>query len=292
MNSALILLCSAAAALSSIGIRVFQTRIQKNDLQLQLFQFGYILVDALIFLIMSGFSLPTARNAWLLAIAFAFCMLFATIGLAESYQCGPMSLSSIIINCNVLMPILAGCIAYKETLRPVHILGILFLMATLVLSGIGPKTEKRDIAPIWYLYVLMAFLGNGFGAIILSAYGKQFQGAGNQSFLGAAFFLSALLLLAFYFYSGTRHAEKSSPIRPFSLFLLLIGLSAGGCFAVNILLLHLSGVMPASLLYPLYTGASTLLICLVSCIIFKEKLTRKKVINILLGLTAVILLNL
>ena len=292
MNSLLVLVCSICATLSSIGIRCFQTRIQKSNHQLLLFQFGYILIDALIFLVMAGFTMPTAWNAWLLAIAFSFCMFTASIGGAESYLHGPMSLSSIIINCNVLMPIVAGCISYHETLSAAHIVGILFLLATLVLSGIGPRQEKREIAPIWYLYVLMGFLGNGFGAIILSAYGKQFQGVGNQSFLGLSFLLSALLLLGYYFYSGIRKPEKTDPIRPIPLFLLLITFSAIGCFGTNILLLFLSSRMPASMLYPIYTGGTSLLICLISCIVFQEKMTRKKLLNILLGLIAVILLNL
>ena len=292
MNFALILLASVAAAASSGSVRGFQTKLQASSRQLQFFQFAYIFLDALIFFAAAGFILPKDPSVWLWAIAFACCMFFASIGAAQSYLYGPMSLSSIIISCNVLLPIVAGCLFYQETLRTAHIFGILFLLATVILSGIAPKGARQEFHPIWFLYVLMAFLGNGFGAVILSSFGKIYQGVGNQSFLAAAFLLSALLLLSYYLIGGLRRKEISQPIRPLPLFLVIVAIAAVTCYAVNAILLLLSGRMPAALLYPIYTGVSSLLTCLTSWLIFREKMTKKKLCNIFLGLAAVILLNL
>jgi len=292
MNFALMLLASIASAVSSVSIRGFQTKLNATSRQLQFFQFSYILLDALIFFAAAGFVLPSDPNVWLWAIGFAFCMFICSIGTVQSYRYGPMSLSSIIISCNVLMPILAGCLLYQEKLSIIHMFGIAFLLATVILSSIGPKGEKQEFHPIWFLYVLMAFLGNGFGAVILSSFGKIYQGAGNQSFMAAAFFLSALLLFLYYLLGGIRHREKAEPIHPLPLFLVITAICAITCYAVNALLLFLAGRMSAALLYPIYTGVSSVLICLTSWLVFRESMTKKKLLNITLGLIAVILLNL
>ena len=292
MNFLLMLLASSSSAVSSASIRGFQTKLNATSRQLQFFQFAYILLDSLIFFAAAGFVLPSDPTVWLWAVGFAFCMFICSIGTVQSYRYGPMSLSSVIISCNVLMPILAGCLLYQETLSVAHIFGIVFLLATVILSSIGPKGEKQDFHPIWFLYVALAFLGNGFGAVILSSFGKIYQGEGNQSFMAAAFFLSALLLFLYYLFGGIRHHEKAEPIRPIPLFLAITAICAVTCYAVNALLLYLAGRMSAALLYPIYTGFGSILICLTSWLVFREKMTKKKLLNILLGLVAVVLLNL
>lgn len=292
MNFLLMLLASVFSAVSSASIRGFQTKLNATSRQLQFFQFVYILLDSLIFFSAAGFVLPANPIIWLWAVGFALCMFTSSIGTVQSYRYGPMSLSSIIISCNVLMPILAGCLLYQEKLSIIHMFGIAFLLATVILSSIGPKGEKQEFHPIWFLYVLMAFLGNGFGAVILSSFGKIYQGAGNQSFMAAAFFLSALLLFLYYLFGGIRHREKAEPIRPLPLFLVITAICAITCYAVNALLLFLAGRMSAALLYPIYTGVSSVLICLTSWLVFRERMTKKKLLNITLGLIAVILLNL
>jgi len=68
--------------------------------------------------------------------------------------------------------------------------------------------------------------------------------------------------------------------------------AAAGCFGTNLLIIYLSGVMPASLLHPIYNGASGILITLISCLAFRERMSRKKAMVLLLGICAVIFLNL
>lgn len=290
MNFALVLICSLTASLTSVCIRFFQDKLQRQQKDLQLFQFGYIFLDAVAYLILAGFVLPSGGTAWLLALLFAVCLALSSIGLAESYMSGPMSLTSVIVSCNVILPIIVGCIFYDETMGVVHWIGCILLLATLILSGIGPKEEKREISPKWYLMVLLCFLGNGFGAVILNAYGKLYAGAGNNSFLGVSFLIAAVMLLAYVLSGRSQQPAKQTKLPP--LFFVLVTAAAAGCFGTNILLLHLTGSFPASLLYPVYNGASTVVLCVVSCLVFRESINAKKLLTILLGIGAVILLNL
>lgn len=292
MSFALVLLCSAFASASNICIRTFQQTLQRAPRQMQMYQVCYLLPAAAIYFLLADLPLPAAPAPWLLTLCFGLCMAVASIGTAESLQCGPMSLTSIISSCNVLLPILVGCLVYHEALRLIHLLGMILLLTTLVLPSLGSKEECQHIPGRWYLFVLMSFFGNGFGAVILSAYSKLPYPGTNNSFLGISFVIAAILLLAYLLLYKRRNPQVqiSLPVRP--LLFVLLAVSVGCVFGANILIMHLSGILPASILYPLYNGTSTVLVCLISCAVFHESIDRKKLLTILLGIGAVVLLNL
>ena len=56
--------------------------------------------------------------------------------------------------------------------------------------------------------------------------------------------------------------------------------------------MSLNTSMPASVLYPMVNGGIGVIVAIVSCTIFREKLTVPKVLAILTGLGAIVLLNL
>jgi len=292
MNYLLILIPGITASMGNICIRTFEHKIQKSLHDLHLYQFAYVLMVAAAFLVLSGFTLTNGTAAWLLALGFAFCLSFSTIGAAQSLLCGPMSLTSVICSCNVILPILFGCIFRQEVMGIVHIIGCILLLATLILSGIGPKEQKKEISPKWYLYVTMSFLGNGFGAIVVSSYNILSGGTNNNSFLASAFLLSAAFLFIYFLMQGKHFPEQPRFPKMPPLFFLIAAGSAFGCFGTNFVLIYLVDTVPTSLLYPIYNGVAAVLTCLVSCLVFRESMSLKKLITIVTGLAAIVLLNL
>lgn len=292
MHLILLLLGGTIASISGLGTRCFQLHIQKHPLQMQLYQVFSLSIGAMIYLVLSGFTLPSVQEAWLLALCFGVCLAVSSIGHAEAMHNGPFSLTGIISSCNVLIPILVGCIFFQEHLQPGHIVGILLLLCTFVLPSIGTTEESKEIRPIWYFQILLSFLGNGFGAVILSAFNKLPTPGSSDSFMAASFFIGSLLLLAYLLLRKVSKPE--SVIRlPFSW--LLVGLLAASAlcvFGCNSLLIRLAAVYPSSMLFPIYNGISSVLSCFASCLFFQESIDRKKFITILLGIGAVVLLNL
>lgn len=292
MNFVLLLLSGAIASISGLSIRSFQLYIQKHPLQMQLYQVFSMSIGAVIYLILSGFTLPTAQESWLLALCFGVCLAVSSIGYAEAMHNGPFSLTGIINSCNVLIPILIGCIFFREQLLLFHIVGILLLLCTFILPSIGVKGEKKEIRPIWYFQILLSFLGNGFGAVILSAFNKLPAPGSSDSFMALSFFIGALLILAYLLVRKVSKPESVIQL-PFSWLLVgLLAVSALCVFSCNSLLIRLAAVYPGSMLFPVYNGISSVLSCLASCLFFRESIDRKKFITILLGIGAVVLLNL
>ena len=290
MNLLLVILCGAVACCSNTGIRLFQTKLQKTPRQLQLYQALYMLLAAVSYLLITGFSMPKSVYGWLLSAGFALCLGMSSIGTAESMLCGPMSLSGVIISCNVVLPIAVGWIFFREPVSAVHIIGCALLLGVFLLSGGDAKSEKKEVSPRWYLMVLLAFIANGFGAVAVSMYAKV--SGDDNGLLGISFLLAALMLFGYVLWGRKQASLDVKTLLKRPLFYILVAVSALAVFGVNRILLFLNGRLPASVLYPVYNGVTSVLLCMVSWAVFREPMNKKKILTIVLGIGAVILLNL
>lgn len=73
MNFILLLLSGAIASVSGLSIRSFQLYIQKHPLQMQFYQVFSMGIGAVIYLFLSGFTLPSMQETWLLTLCFGVC---------------------------------------------------------------------------------------------------------------------------------------------------------------------------------------------------------------------------
>lgn len=289
MEFALIMLTSCFATVGSASVRLFEQRVQKNRRDLMAFVTSYVLLGGLLFLLSSRMEFPKTAGGWLLAVIYGICYSMANIGSCESYLRGPMSLTSVITSCSVLIPIVFGCVAYHETMTLPHLIGIAFLIGMFVLTGLGSGGSGREVTPSWFLTVLMSFLGSGICAIITVLYSRMADGAGRNGFLAMGFFCSAAILLV-YVLRLTPAAGEPLPLG--WGFAWTSGLTALGCFISNGLMLRLSATMNTTVLYPLYNGLNVVLLTVVSCLAFRERMTKKKLMILLVGICAIVLMNL
>ena len=292
MNFLLLLLSGAIASLSGLSIRSFQLYVQKHPLQMQFYQVLSMGIGGIIYLLLSGFLFPTEPAAWGLALAFGVCLATSSIGYAEALHNGPFSLTGIINSCNVLIPILVGYIVFREQLLLPHLVGIVLLLATFFLSGTGGKSEQRELRPVWYFQILLSFLGNGFGAVILSAFAKLPTPCSSNSFMAVGFLFGSLLLLLYVLLRRVRKPGSVFVLQPSWLLAGLLAVSTLCVFGCNSLMIRLAAVYPSAMLFPVYNGISSVLSCLASCLLLREAIGKKKLLTILLGIGAVVLLNL
>lgn len=291
MNLLLALLSASAHSMSNVSMRMYQTRLQKSTADLRLFQMVNSFVTSLAYLILSGFALELDLYGCMLALCYGVSLSATSITVAACFACGPMSVTSVISNACVVLPIAVGCIWYDEVMTAPQIVGCILLAATFVLSALNPKEARGEIALKWYPLAFLAFFCNGMGAVLLNIYGR-IAGAGERnSFLTLGYFTAALIFLANY---GLM-ARKTGPVavkgflRPLLLGLILMA-SMGG-FIGNGLLMSLNTAMPASILYPLVNGGIAVIVAIASCVIFREKLTVQRLLTILVGLGAIVALN-
>lgn len=178
----------------------------------------------------------------------------------------------------VIVPTLLSILAFGEELNIAQFAGLLAAVAAIVLiQGGGKKGEVQSVAG---LLVLLIFGGAG------DAMSKVFEELGpaalkNQFLLYT--FLSAFVLCVIL-----------CLVRREKLGLMDIAFGAAisvpNYFSSRFLLLSLSEV-PAVVAFPSYSVGTIVLISIVGALVFKEKLSRRKIAALGIILAALVLLN-
>lgn len=292
MHILLSLFATFFAAINTISVRVYQNKLQIGQGDLWGFQASYLLVGCLIYFVLSRFAPTQEIVGWPLAVGVGVCIAVANVCGAACYVWGPMSLTGIINNCSVILPVLVGCLAYHESLSKIQIFGMLFLLATLLISVEPSSTGRREISPRWYLYIFLTFLSNGLASVMMNVYSKLSPTESNSGFLAIAYLVASACLIVCAGFGARGSNAVSRRFRLTASFFGLVLIASMGAFASDALILWLNSVMPASLLYPLLNGATAVIVCITSCVYFKEKLVLRKFLAILTGIGAIVFLNL
>lgn len=277
-------------AMGNVSLRAYQTKLQKTTADLRLFQCLYIFAASVLYFLSVGGRLElTGAGLWL-ALLYGLDLALCFMMTAACYNCGPMSLTSIITNACVVLPILVGCIWYDEVLRLPQIIGCVLLAVTFLLSGLGSGAGGK-ISLRWYPMVFFAFFLNGMGAVLLNIYGRVAPAGARNSFLSLGYFAASVFLLGvFLSRPKVERPGKRAVIRP--LFFLLAAICCLGSFVGNGILMSLNTAMPATILYPLVNGGIGVFVAIASVVIYREKLTVNRLFAVLTGLGAIVVLNL
>lgn len=292
MNFLLAILSASAHSVNSVALRLYQTKFQKSVADLRLYQGLVMLVAAVLYWMLNGFSLKLESAGLLLALCYGLDLVLTGITVSICYQCGPMSLTSVISNACVVLPIAVGCIFYDERMNFNQILGCVLLFITLALPCFERSNSSGKISWKWFPLILLAFFFNGMGAVLLNIYGRVADAAGRNAYLSIGYFSCAILYLIISCFHHKR--MKLTPGKGFfsPLLVPVLAGAAIGSFLGNGILMMLNTRMPATILYPMVNGGIGVLVAIVSCTVFKEKLTVLKCIAILTGVASIVFLNL
>ncbi len=289
----LLLVCGVLAfAANSLTIRAFQLKCAKTRNDTNLFQALFCIAGALAYMISGRFLFDLTAVQLISAMMFGVFFAGAVLFSASCYLCGPMSLTSVIVNSSVIVPVLYSCVSLGESVTSAQIIGCGLLIITFILSALNSENGNQKRANIkWLIFVLIAFLSNGITAVIQKVYKISAPESDGNIFMGVAYFTAALVLLAAFFAGKNKEKAEKSKFNV-SLAATLILIAGLGSFTGNGILMRLSTQIPAAMLYPFVNGGLCVTVSAFSVLLFREKLSLKKAITIITGLAAVIVLNL
>ena len=291
MNFLLAILSASAHSVNSISLRLYQTKLQRSVADLRLFQGLSMLLAAICYLSLNRFSLTLETTGLLLALCYGLDLVLTGITVSTCYLCGPMSLTSVISNACVVLPIAVGCIFYDERMNLNQIIGCILLFITLALPCFERGDRDGKISWKWFPLIILAFFFNGMGAVLLNIYGRVADASGRNAFLSIGYFVGALLYLCISLYHHKRMAQRPGKGFFSPLLGVVLVCCAFGSFIGNGILMSLNTKMPATILYPMVNGGIGVLVAAVSCSVFKEKLTVLKLLALITGVASIIFLN-
>lgn len=227
-----------------------------------------------------NFSLDILPYALGFAAAYCCATIFGMLAINE----GSLSLTSLATSYSLLIPTLWGLLFYNDTATHWFFIGLALLLISLVL--INAKGGEIKITLKWAIFVLLAFLGNGICSTVQSGYAKT-HAQGTSEFMIIALSAVFLVLLAAAFL--TERGSLATSLKKNWYLMVLCGVANG---AVNLFVILLSPNMNTSLMFPLISAGGIVLTSLVSIFIYKEKLSLLQYIGMVMGIGAIVFMNL
>ena len=253
----------------------------------------YILVRQIaaagIALLLSPGALASTQPRMLLyGMLFALCLTVCTYAGIAAMQHAPMVLVSMFEMAGLLVPCVAGIFLFQEPLSPLHGIGLLLCMLSAwILTAKGSRSRMRMSLKSWLL-LIACLLSNG-GIMLtqkLFSYSLPDGNIGVFHFWG--FFFSALFSLLLLLF--VKRPEHAAPKVSFKIYLYGIILSAA-LLAISMLSTVASASLPSVVLFSAANGGGLLLSALISVLVYREKITGKIVLGLVLGIVALMIIN-
>lgn len=288
MNLYILLCFSMLACLAGGVFRKIYTLHTSGDMA-SIFAFNTIssLVGAIV-LLLWGVSMPSAFTLWL-GILFGVVTALQSLALLWALRIGPMSYTSVIGSFSTLVTAVSGALFFDESITVLQAIGIAIMLCSFVFAAEKDKDKKKSSFR-WLLLCTVNFLSIGCIGIMQKVHQASAYRAELNSFLVIAFVVAGLFsgILAALF--GKHTAIEKQQKRSVSLLLLCMIVSGVGAALNNRFNLYLSGVMDSAVFFPVVNGGGLVLSTLTAVVFFREHLTKKQWIGILLGIVAVFML--
>ena len=296
MNITITLILSLAAALGGSIAKKYYT--DKEPARLSggfVFNAVGCLCAAVILLCWGGFGQSSVFTI-VLGVAFGAVTALQGITNIAALQVGPMSYTSVFISFSTLISSLSGVMFFDESLGWAQIVGMVLMLASFVLAAKSDVDEKKANVK-WLFLCLIAFVATGGIGVMQKVHQSSEYRDELNAFLIIAFVSSAVLCAFFAALMKRRESrfadEKEKRINGKRQVWLLLGImiASGACVAVNNKFnLYLSGVMDSAVFFPIVNGGGLVLTTLAAVLLFKEKLSAKQWIGVVLGIASVVFL--
>ena len=238
---------------------------------------------------------PTAALTWqgfwlsVLCALFTFCY---QVFYAQALKEGPVSLTVLICSFSTFLVVLYSTIAFGETLYLSHIVGMLFLILSMLLNV---KQEEKEKGKRWLFLTLAAMVSTAVGTSIIKLFGKTeaAEVAGSDITFLALSYVAAAVFAIFYYALNRWTGKKEKHTFKLSWKVLAYALAIGVVLGVfqkfyALGMKHLD----AAFMMPTWYGLQTLGMTAIGIFAFGDKLLSRQKWSIACGLACIILMNL
>ncbi len=255
---------------------VCKKHLHTNDhiYRFNMITYGVCILLLAFFVLNSGISLYTIALALVFGVFTALSNLYKMLSLST----GPMHITLLITTSSMIIPTMSG-IFFGEHFSMQKLIIVIVLIFFIYIS-LG-KAEDTKINKKWVIFCLLAFIFQGGIGVLQKIHQNSVYKDEANGFLLVAFICSLI-------YSRIRAKKSFKEVR-FGKKHILLAIVCGVCtYAMNILNLKLSGLLPSQLFFPLVNGSAIVLSSLFSVLIFKEKISRKQLVGLCGGILSLI----
>jgi len=246
-----------------------------------------MLAACIVFLITSGGTLEFRLGVFFYSLLFAlgYCMSMVMGFLA--IKTGSLSLSALIMQYSLIVPAIYGMVMLGEPPKITLFIGLLLLIVSLILVNLSGKEEHVRPTVKWAIVAGLSFIGNGACVTVQKVQQVNFNGQYKSEFMIMSLAISAVILLCLVLMFDRK--ELFYNVKNGGL----IAAGSGVCNGVsNFLMMVLAVMLPASVMYPVVSAGGTITTSLAALLIYREKMSKRQIVGLGIGILAIIALNL
>lgn len=290
------ILCILAFALQNTCCKEFGGRYPGTIYAQSVMTMLSLVVVALIMAALGGVQ-PLTAQGYLIAFAFGIFFVLTLISMTMAMNSGHMGVTLLVQNSSLLVPTIYGMLVWNEKLTAMKLVGLLLILLLLGLSagdgsaaaGNRENWNRRR----WIILTGTAFFGDGILGILQGMMSRASAETGSVTFTFWTSIFSIAVAAAVCACcalrgNAVRLAGSNRDRRIFAGLIAGIGAgtAGGNCFSILALT-----QLPAVVLFPLRQGGLVLLMWLVGIVVYREKMTRRGLLMLVVGLLGLILLN-
>lgn len=256
-------------------------------------------IVAAIMAALGGARALTAKGCLIAALFGVFFVLtLASMTLAINY--GHMGVTLLIQNASLVVPTAYAILFWGERMTLPKGIGTALILILLALSAgsagesADAESQRRWNRKKWLLFTALAFLGDSTLSILQGMMSRECAATDAVTFTFWTSVFSLIVALALTLCCAARRQrarliDGAASAKWFALTCAGIGVgtAGGNCFSIAALTR-----IPAVVMFPIRQGALVLVMWMIGVVIYREKLTRRGLLMLLIGLAGIVLLNL
>ena len=230
------------------------------------------------------------RPWWPLSFTLSVLFIFGFNIMALSFQKSGVALTAIVQKMSLIIPAAVAISLYSEPLGMLKAIGIVFALLAIIFVNLPSSNgqEKLNLFHPLIIYPLLTFLLSGIIEVVLFlGEAEGLVGQDGIMFTATAFGGAAVLGITYRIYTNLQ--GKGRP----RLKELMGGIALGlpNYLTIYLLVYLLSKGWQGSVLFPVNSIGILILTSIAGFVMYKERLERNKIIGILLGTMAIVLIS-
>ncbi len=248
---------------------------------------------ALVLFALNGFKIKLSLYTVIMALLFGGVTMISYVTTLQAYKFGPYGYTSVIVSLSTVISALSGYFFWDEPFGVYKIIGVTLMAFCFIFAVENKKDDaEKKVNFKWFLLSIISMILAAVIGILQKVHQNSDYKNELMPFLVVSFVFSTILCFVTYLFLRKK-GEKFLPVSDNKALLRLFLITAlVGIFSAinNCFNLYLAGVVDSAIMFPIVNGIPLMAGILISFILFKEKISKKQLIGLIVGLIAIVFL--
>ena len=231
-------------------------------------------------------------QGFIIATCSGICLTINSFCGIKALSGGTMVLNSVFATSGLLIPCVLGIFVFNEPMSFFQVICIIALIVSVILLIGSSKKIFKGFSLSILKYLLGSFLTNGSVMFCQKLFGFLQPNGNVTMFSLLTFLIPSVLLLIFWGFIKARDAKEKANEEPFPKALVLYAVYlAFAVFIVQQFVTLLTPMLSSAVLFTFVNGGATIITTIVGAILYKEKITLKSAVAIIIAIISLILIK-